>query len=123
MNGSDFEKKGQAAHFGMGAHIILRGIRLKWSRYDSLFQKTSFLTKMFEKSIYQGVSYEDALQQCLCKPHESLEDSLHCLALFLISKQTSFPIEKFREPLPFFSSFNVSRKTNIHMSYVFNIEG
>ncbi|XP_053990707.1 uncharacterized protein LOC128882899 isoform X2 [Hylaeus volcanicus] len=107
INGSDFEKKGQAAHFGMGAHIILRGIRLKWSRYDSLFQKTSFLTNVLKQSIIQSVAYEDALRQCLCKPHDSLEDSLHCLALFLVSKQTPFSIEKFCEPLPFLSPFGM----------------
>lgn len=92
------ERLGQAAHFGMGAHIVQRGIRMKWARCDHLFKRVPFLSGLVSSAV-PSISLEEAFAQFNLHASNSTEPSLRDLAFFLLAHNPDVDVDQLFEPL------------------------
>lgn len=84
---SDAEDRGTSSHVGAASHVIQRGVRLKWERYETLFKRRQFLTRPAAaptKTQSSSLSDLDAIP--IPMDNASGEPSIHALVPFLTAQ-------------------------------------
>lgn len=106
MENSDQEYQDQNSHVGSAAHIIQKGVRLKWPKYDQFFKRVKFLT-VLQKSARRAdekwpLTIKEAMEHFASRPNSTDEPVIAQLAPFLLAEDPSlFNPDQVNQPSEF----------------------